>query len=192
MLFPYTSAVIRLLVIGWFETLVETAQFFPYASRRQQERARAVIDIALEHVHGRGWIIASAVAQARSVSPDDVAGLLQCPIQQDEAAANCADIRRTTDRVQCRLQCSRKKLGVIVQEKQIFTPCFLRALIYSQKEIPIFCISDSTNAAQALQQARCLVLRIVIDDDDFHPLRVVLGERTQAGEGQFRTVEQND
>src|SRR5205823_1588225 len=128
----------------------------------------------------------------RSVSPDDVAGFLQCPIQQDEAAANCADIRRTTDRVQCRLQCSRKKLGVIVQEKQIFTPCFLRALIYSQKEIPIFGISDSTNAAQALQQARCLVLRIVIDDDDFHPLRVVLGERTQAGEGQFRTVEQND
>ena len=43
-------------------------------------------------------------------------------------------------------------MGVIVQEKQIFTPCFLRALIYSQKEIPIFGVSDSTNAAQPLQQ----------------------------------------
>ena len=62
-------------------------------SRREKERAGTVIDVAPEHVHRRKWIVAAAIAQAGTVAPDDAARFLQRAVEQDQPAADGADIR---------------------------------------------------------------------------------------------------
>src|SRR5690349_12443061 len=61
---PQASAVIRFFVVSGFEGFIETPRLFPDFSWCEQKRARAVVDIAAEHVHRGKRIVATAITQA--------------------------------------------------------------------------------------------------------------------------------
>src|SRR5215475_3737248 len=164
---PESRAVVRFLVVSRFEPFVEAAELFPYFSGRQQKCARTVIDIAPEHVHRCERVVASSVAEARSIAPDDAVCLLKGSVEKDQASTYGADIPRASNRAERGLESARKYLGVIVQDEKMVSPGLASGLIYRHEEVPIFRIPDDTRALQLIQKPRRFILRGVIDDDDF-------------------------
>src|SRR2546422_9831774 len=63
-LLPQADTIVGVFVVGRLESFVEPSEPLPCRESRQQECRRAIIHVAPEHVHGRIWIAAAAVAQA--------------------------------------------------------------------------------------------------------------------------------
>src|SRR5881397_138528 len=61
---PQSRAIIRVLIIGWLESLIESPEPLPGRAWRQKECRRAVVHIAPKHVHGGKRVIAAAITEA--------------------------------------------------------------------------------------------------------------------------------
>src|SRR6266699_2423825 len=104
-LFPKARAVVRLFVICGLESLIEAAKFFPNSARCRQKGPGTGMDVTAEHVHRGERIISPSVTQARTVAPNDAAGVLQCAVEQNKAAAHRADTGSATDGGEGGMQC---------------------------------------------------------------------------------------
>src|SRR5438477_13210258 len=67
-MFPEPRTVIRFFVISGLESLIKAAKRVPGLSWRQQEGARAVVDVATEHIHSCERIVATPMTEARTIA----------------------------------------------------------------------------------------------------------------------------
>src|SRR3954467_9925952 len=63
---PQPDAIIGILVIRRFESLVKAAELFPYRPPGQKQSGGTVVHIAPEHIHGSERIVASSIPEART------------------------------------------------------------------------------------------------------------------------------
>src|SRR5215510_3325531 len=96
--FPETHAVVRLFVISGLELFIKPTHLIPEVARCQEKGARTVVHVASEHICRGKRIVAAAIPETRSITPDDATGLLKCAVEKDEPSAYSSDVRAATKR----------------------------------------------------------------------------------------------
>src|ERR1700686_4948316 len=76
-----SEAQISILVIGWSQVFIESANFTEKLRLDEQTSTGAIIDLPLEIEHGFSRIVGMSVIPAVTIAPDDVAGFLQTPVR---------------------------------------------------------------------------------------------------------------
>src|SRR5207247_5687914 len=188
---PQPREIIRVIIIGRLESLIESPEPLPGRTWRQKECRRAVVHIAAKHVHGSKRVVAAAIAEARSVAPHDTPGFLQAPIEHDQTAAYRSNPRVLANRLQCGAQSARQKLSIIVEEQYKLASRLTCSLVDGKNKMAVFGITDNRCAVDQIQQFPSFIRRCVVDDDDFEALEAMLGNGSQALQSQFCAIEED-
>ena len=184
---PHPHAVVGVLVVGGLKLIIEAAQRLEQPPRRQQEGARAVVDVTAKGVHGRERRIAAPVARSGAIPPQDAARLLEPSVEEDQLAAHRPDVGRAGERGERRVDAARQELGVVVEEEEVLAASHLGRLVDRAQEAAILRVADHGHAVQPLEQGARLVLGGVVDQHQLEA-RSRLFERTQAAQGQLGAV----
>src|SRR3972149_2369329 len=112
---PHTQ--IGFLIISRCISVIEPVQLLKHGSAHHQECAGAIIDIAAKLKFRFAGVAATPITEARSIPPDDAARLLQSSVEQNNLAADGADVGLRTQCVVGNFDGVRWETRVVVEQQ---------------------------------------------------------------------------
>ena len=191
-LLPQAHTVVDLLVVGGAVAFVEATELDEQRSRREEERPRAEVHIALKAVGPEVGGLASAVAEARAVAPDDAARLLQPAIRQEQPRADRADVRGAFHHAQRRGHAAGQRRGVMVEDEEVGAAGQPRGAVDGGGEAGVGGGALEARSVDAIEERGGFVGRSVVDDDHLEPRGRRGFEGAQAAEQQLGAIVGDD
>ncbi len=163
---PYLESEVRILTVGRCKALIEAADLLPEFGSDHDGRTGNVVHILHIVKFRLRWILQPSVVPARSIGPDDAAGLLEPPVGINELRAHHANAFVATHQRHETVQPTFGDLGVVVQEKDKLAPSHGRRLVAVLQEAHVLRVPRQHQIVRiALQLPGGICGHIVRNDD---------------------------